>query len=113
MVITTGMFNKKVIFIKVSTQINEIGARGKKVEENLLTTYAYTSYLRNTEFWESKRVSDKSKLRIRVRFHPKILQLNTKDCYVKIDDKLWNILSIENVLERNKEFLMYLEYREK
>ena len=49
---------------------------------------------------------------MRIRFTPKILELDTKTCFVKIDDKTWNILSIENVLNRNREYLMYLEYKD-
>lgn len=112
MAIQTGMFNKKVSFIKFKVNINSFGGRGKREEEELFTTYAYLSNLRNSEFWEERRVSDKTKLRIRIRYNPKVLELNTEDCFVKIDGKTWNILSIENVLERNREFLMYLEYRD-
>lgn len=112
MVITTGMFNKKVSFIRYGVKVNSFGGRGGKTEEELFTCYAYLSNLRNSEFWESRHGSDKSKLRIRIRFTPKALKLDTKDCFVKIDNKTWNILSIENVLNRNKEFLMYLEYRD-
>lgn len=113
MAIMTGMFNKKAIFIKEEISVTDYGGRGKSVEVELLTTYVYTSNLRNSEYWDSKRVSDKSKLRIRVRFHKKLLEINTKDCFVIIDNFKWNILSVENVFERNREFLMYLERKEK
>lgn len=112
MAIQTGMFNKRVSFIRYSVVTNSFGARGGRKEEELFETFAYLSNLRNSEFWESRRGSDKSKLRIRIRFTPKALELNTKNCFVKIDDKVWNILSIENVLNRNREFLMYLEYKD-
>lgn len=112
MVIQTGMFNKKVTFIKYAVVTNSFGARGKREETELFQTYGYISNLRNSEFWESRHGNDKSKLRLRVRFTPKVLELDTKTCFVKIDNKTWNILSIENVLNRNKEYLMYLEYRD-
>ena len=112
MVIQTGMFNKKVTFIKRKAKVNSFGGRGGNEDVQLFQTYAYLSNLRNSEFWESQRNNDKSKLRVRVRYTPKILQLDTKSCFVKIDNKIWNILSIENVLNRNREFLLYLEYRD-
>lgn len=112
MVIQTGMFNKRVTFIKQTVTTTSYGGRGKRVEEELFDSYAYLSNLRNSEFWESRRISDKSKLRIRIRFTPKALELDTKTCFVKIDNKIWNILSIENVLNRNREILMYLEYKD-
>lgn len=112
MVIHTGMFNKKATFIRYTTKINSYGARLGREEEIITEQYVYTSNLRNSEFWENRHGNEKGKLRIRVRFTPKLLQLNEKDCFVKIDDKVWNILSIENVLNRNKEFLLYLECKD-
>lgn len=110
--IHTGMFNKKITIVKSKDVINEFGARSKSADENFLKIYGYLSNFRNNEFWESRRRNDKSKLRLRIRFHRKMLEVNNREFYVIIDNLRWNILSIENVLERNREFLLYLEKRD-
>lgn len=109
--IHTGMFNKKASFFRLVSSVNDFGARDDVSEELVFESFVYLSHLRNSEFLESRKLSDKSKLRLRVRYHPKIFLLDTVDCFVKIDNVYWNILSIENVLNRNNEFLLYLEHR--
>lgn len=109
--IQTGMFNKKVSFYKVTTEVNDFGVHGTRTYEKLFDSYVYTSHLRNNEFWEAKRFNDKSKLRIRIRYHPRISELNNRDSFVEIDGEYWNILSVENILNRNMEFLLYLELK--
>ena len=110
--IHTGMFNKKVTIVKSKDVINEFGARIRSSDETFLTIYGYLSNFRNNEFWESRRRNDKSKLRLRIRFHKKMLEVNNREFYVIVDNSRWNILSIENVYERNREFLLYLEKRD-
>lgn len=111
MVIQSGTYNKLAIFYEIPSNINSFGAREKDTSKEIFRSYVYMSNLRNSEFWENQRVTDKNKLRIRVKFNPKMLEMDTNHNFVEIDDETWNILSIENVYNRNREFLLYLEKR--
>lgn len=107
--IHTGMFNTLVTFYKSERVVNSIGARLPREKKEILTVYGYLSNLRGSEYWEQHHLSKKAKLRLRVRYHPLIKEFDTKTCFVTIEGIDYNILSIENVLNRNREYYMYLE----
>lgn len=107
--IHTGMYNKLAYFYKLEETVNSFGARGDRKKKLVGKAYVYMSNLRNSELWESRRINDNSKLRIRVRFCPWLLEVNTRNTFVEIDGVMWNVLSVENVLNRNRDFLFYLE----
>lgn len=112
MVICSGMFNKKVSFVKIKVLVNSFGGRGKVIKEKLFDEFVYLSNLRNAEFFDNYRSKSKTKLRLRVRFSKKLLLLDSDSCFVDVDGKFFNILSMENVLCRNREILMYLEAKD-
>ena len=111
MVIQSGAYNKLATFYTIPSVINSFGGCEKGEKEEVFRSYVYMSNLRNSEYWENHRATDKNKLRIRVRFTPKMLEVDTKKDFVEIDGEYWNILSIENVYNRNREYLLYLEKR--
>lgn len=109
MVIQTGMFNKKVTFFNSVREVTPYGARRDRIREDLFSCYAYVSNIRGQEFWQASRISERPKLRIRIRRHPKIDLVDTLKTFVSIDGEDYNILSMENVLNRNREYYFYLE----
>lgn len=109
MAIHTGMFNKKVTFFRSEREVSPYGARRERIKINLFSCYAYVSNIRGAEFWESRRLSERPKMRIRVRWHPKIDSVDTINTFVNIDGTDYNILSMEDVLGRRREFYFYLE----
>lgn len=106
--IGTGHFNTKVMFLESVRTANSFGARGKREYNKVFSCYGYISHFRNSEFWENKTLQSKERLRLRIRYSS-LVNLNTSMLVTFDEHKFYNVVSVENVLNRNREYLIYLE----
>lgn len=94
-------FKKRITVCEEVISIDEMGFEQSNLI-NYIDLWAYINNLKGSEFWEAKQVGYENTLEITVRYNPKLNKINTKTFFIKYEDRLFNIVFIDNVKYENK-----------
>lgn len=92
-----GRTNKRIAFYGNAEQENELG-QIEQAEKELFKTWASVEPLRGREYQEAQKIRPELTYKITIRYRPGI----TPDMYIKYKERLFEIVSVINVKERNE-----------
>lgn len=92
-----GRTNKRITFCKYEEKENEL-LQTEQILTGIKTVWASVEPTRGREYQEAQRIRPELTYKITTRYHKGI----TPDMFIKFKDRLFSIVSIINVKEKNE-----------
>ena len=96
-----GAYRETVIIEKNSFKTDDIGNQ-VSIWKEYYKGYAYMNNLSGSEYWEAAQTQAQNTVMFILRYHPLMDTMNTKEFRMIHHEKVYNIISIDNVQYKNE-----------
>ena len=97
-----GAYRKKIIIQKKDGSTKDAIGNPVVAYVDDKSFYAYANGLSGREYWEAAQVQGENTVDFTVRWHPYFDQINTKEYRLVMDNKVFNIRTIDNIQYKNE-----------
>lgn len=99
--VNSSILKHKITFKKRVVDTDDYG-RKNETYNNVYKTYAYINNLSGKEYWSAFAVKAENTIVFEMRYNRFFDNLNTTDYVIEFNNKIYNILFIDNIQYKNK-----------